>query len=261
VAERACVRPERAERDVVRDVSLALAPGEIVALVGPNGSGKSTLLASLAGALRPRAGTIRCEEADLYLLSARERARRLARLPQDPRCPDGLRVQELVAMGRYAHRPALSGLSARDRQAIREALQIVDMIDLRDRPVERLSGGERRRAWIALALAQEAPILILDEPTTALDLPHERELLDHLRAIRAERGVSILIALHDLEQAAALADRVALMYRGRLYAVGDAKDVLSTESLRDVFGVEAEIHRDPMLRIRVMRTATPLRGM
>jgi iron complex transport system ATP-binding protein len=247
--------------DALRDASLCIERGEVLALCGPNGSGKSTLLAALAGTLRPHSGEVRLEGGDLYRLSAHERAYRLARLPQEPRAPEGLSVEALVGMGRYAHRRKFLGPGREDRAAVRAALATVDLTDQRARLLERLSGGERRRAWLAMVLAQSAPLLLLDEPTAALDPRHTWEVLEHLVAIHRARGTTILLALHDLEDAARVADRIALVYRGRVYAVGKPKDILTREGLRDVFGIEAEVSYAGQLRIRVRGPADRIRGM
>jgi iron complex transport system ATP-binding protein len=260
-ARRVSVRHPRGTLDALRDASLRIERGEVLALCGPNGSGKSTLLAALAGTLRPHTGDVLLEGADLYRMPSRERAHRLARLPQDPRGPEGLPVETLVGMGRYAHRGRFAGPSREDRAAVRSALETVDLVDQRARPLERLSGGERRRAWLAMVLAQSAPLLLLDEPTTALDSRHSWEVLNHLVRIHRARGTTIALAIHDLEDAARVADRIALVYRGRVYAVGQPKDVLTPETLCDVFGVEAEVTYAGQLRIRVIRPADRIRGM
>jgi iron complex transport system ATP-binding protein len=260
-ARRIHVRHPSGEVDALRDASLRIERGEIVTLCGPNGSGKSTLLAALAGSLRPHTGEVLLGGEDLYAIAARERAHRIARLPQEPRGPEGLSVQALVELGRYAHRPRLAGMRREDRAAVRNALETVDLIDLRSRPLERLSGGERRRAWLAMVLAQSAPLLLLDEPTAALDPRHSWEVLDHLVRIHRMLGTTLVLALHDLEDAARISDRIALVYRGRVYATGAPKDVLTPETLRDVFGIETEVSVAGALRIRVFGPADRIRGM
>ena len=248
-----------AEADAVRDVSLSVQAGEIVALIGANGSGKSTLISALGGGLKPRQGKVRLGNRDLYKLRERARARALARLPQSPMAPSGLRVVELVATGRYAWRSSFAGLSRDDRRAISNGLLAVGMEDLRTRNLNHLSGGERRRAWIAMVLTQQTPLMLLDEPTAALDARHQLEVLAHLAEINRDRGTSMIVALHDLSQAAALAHRVAVMVRGRLYAVGRPAEVLTPETLRDAFGVEAEIQSQPRFRVSIHGVADPKR--
>lgn len=261
-ARRVHLRPAGSERDVVRDVSLAIAPGEIVALVGPNGSGKSTLLAALGRSLRPRHGAVEIAGTDVWRQRARAFARQVARLPQDPSCAEGVTVEQLVATGRHPHRRALAPASPADRSAVREAIGALALGDLRTRALATLSGGERRRAWIALVLAQETPVLLLDEPTAALDVRHQWDLLARLAAIHRERGVSIVVSLHDLEQAAALAQRVAVLHRGRLYAIGASERVLDEATLCDVFGVAARVAKDDgRLRVQVLGPADPVRTL
>jgi iron complex transport system ATP-binding protein len=261
-AERVHLRHAGAERDSVRDVSLAVEPGEVLALVGPNGSGKSTLLAGFARDLVPRSGRVLLDGRDVWKLPRRAFARAVARLPQDPAYPEGLRVEALVATGRYAHRGALLPLGPADRRAIREALGALDLADLRLRAVETLSGGERRRAWLAMVLAQGAGTLLLDEPTASLDVRQQWEVLLLLGRLNRERGTTLVVSLHDLEQAAAVAQRVAVLHRGRLYDVGAPERCIRPEMLRDVFGVDADVSKDDgFLRIRVRGPADPLRSL
>jgi len=256
------VRHASADRDSLRDVSLDIVPGEILVLVGPNGSGKSTLLAALGRALVPRLGTVRLGAQGLRAIAPRPFARQVARLAQFPACPDGATVEELVSSGRHAHRRALAGPSATDVAAVRDALRTVDLLDVRRRKVETLSGGERRRAWLAMALAQHAPVLLLDEPTAGLDLRQQCEVLALLTELNRQRGVTIAAVLHDLEHAAALAHRVAIVHRGRLYAVGPPDACVTPEALRDVFGIEANVVRDRHgLHVRVLGPARPLRHL
>jgi iron complex transport system ATP-binding protein len=261
-AERVHLRHVAAERDSVRDVSLSVGRGEVVALVGPNGSGKSTLLAGLARDLAPRSGRVLLGGRDAWRMPRRAFARAVARLPQDPSCPEGLRVEALVATGRYAHCGPLLPLGPDDRRAVREALAALDLGELRLRPVETLSGGERRRAWLGMVLAQGAEILLLDEPTASLDVRQQWEVLILLGRLNRERGVTLVVSLHDLEQAAALAHRVAVLHRGRLYDVGAPERCIRPEMLRDVFGVDADVTKDDgFLRIRVRGPADPLRSL
>lgn len=261
-AQRVQLRHPGAERDAVRDLTLALREGELLALVGPNGSGKSTTLAALARTLRPRAGSVQLADADVWRLGARPFARRVARLAQSPIAPPGLTVEGLVAAGRHAHRPLLGGETPADRRAVHDALAALDLLDFRRRPLETLSGGERRRAWLALALAQEGEILLLDEPTANLDLRAQWELMALLGRLHRERGLTIAVVLHDLEQAAALAQRMAVLHRGRLYEAGAPERVVREDMLRDVYGVDARVSKeDGSLRVRVLGPADPIRTL
>jgi len=235
------LRHPAAERDAVRDVYLEPRRGELLALVGPNGSGKSTLLGALAGHLRPRLGSVLAGDAPVSAHGRRALARELAFLPQSPGCPAGLTVEELVLGGRHAHLGLLGRPSRADFAAVESALAAVDLTDLRRRPVETLSGGERRRAWIAVSLAQGSELLLLDEPMSGLDLGHRFEIEELLLRLRRERGATMVVVLHDLASAVRIADRVVVLHRGRVYAAGAPAEVLTSEALADVFGVDAEI--------------------
>jgi len=232
------------ERTAVRDATLRVEPGEMLALIGPNGSGKSTLLRGLARLMRPRAGGVWLDGADLWSLSAREVARRLAILPQTPDAGLDLTVEELVARGRYPHQSLLRGLGARDLEVIAGAIADADLEGLRARPLGTLSGGERQRAWIALALAQEPRILLLDEPTAFLDARHSVEVMELLRRLQAG-GLTVLVVLHDLLLAARYADRVAALAEGRIVAEGAPESVFRPDLLTSVFGIEMALLEDP----------------
>jgi iron complex transport system ATP-binding protein len=247
----------------VRDLHLSVARGELVCLVGPNGSGKSTTLAGLGRELRPRRGEVRLSGVEVWSFGRREFSRRVARLPQEPRCPDGLTVQELVAAGRHPHLPLLGGWRPADREALEEALRAMELGDLRYRPMETLSGGERRRAWLAMVLCQQAEILLLDEPTNGLDIRHQWEVIELLRRFKKERGATLVVVLHDLEQAARLADRLAVFYRGRLYEDAPPASAMTPEMLLDVFHVATQVktESDGGPRIVVERAADPLRNL
>jgi iron complex transport system ATP-binding protein len=260
--ERIHARHPGVDRDVLRDVSVSVLPGEILVLLGPNGSGKSTLLAVMGGEIAPRSGRVLLEGADARGVSRRRFARRVARLPQEPACPEGLSVAALVACGRHPHRGLFAPHSPADRTAISRALAAMGLSDLAHRKVERLSGGERRRAWLAMVLAQEAEILLLDEPTAALDMGHQWEVLDVLARISRERAVAVVAALHDLEQAAAIAHRVAVMHRGRVYDAGPPERCLREDTIRDVYGVDVRtVEEDGDLRVRVRGPADPIRNL
>jgi iron complex transport system ATP-binding protein len=262
-AEGLHLRYPRSPHDAVRDVHLSVAKGELVCLVGPNGSGKSTTMAGLARELRPRSGSILLDGCDAWGMARREFARRVARLPQEPRCPEGLTVEELVSSGRNPHVPLLGGWHEADRCALHEALRAMDLLDLRRAPVETLSGGVRRRAWLAMVLCQQAELLLLDEPTTGLDMRHQWEVLELLRRVNRERGTTMIVVLHDLEQAAHLADRLAVFYRGRLYEDASPREVLNPEMLLDVFHVATEVVHPELgpPTIIVRHPADPLRNL
>lgn len=261
-ARRIHLRHPRGERDVVRDLSVGVRRGEVLALVGPNGSGKSTTLAALGGALEPRSGDVLLEGRPISTLGRRAFARRVARLPQAPACPEGLTVAELALCGRHPHRGFLDTPRSEDRQAVGAALRRVGLAELRHRRVETLSGGERRRAWIAMVLAQRAELLLLDEPTAALDLRQQHQVLDLLAEVNHRQGTSIVLVLHDLEHAARIAHRVAVLHGGRLYRVGSPPACIVPEMLRDVFGVAARVETDAgRLCVRVDGPADPTRRL
>ncbi len=230
----------------IEQLSLSFARGTITALVGPNGSGKSTVLKALARILAPRSGAVYLEGQAIARLPTREVARRLAILPQGPTAPDELTVRELVEQGRYPHAGPLRALDERDAKAIDEALVQTNMTALRFRRLDSLSGGERQRAWIALALAQATPILLLDEPTTFLDVGHQLEVLDLVRGLQQARQMTLVLVLHDLNQAARYAGRMVVLRAGRIVADGAPSAILTPSLLADVFRVRAEVLRHPV---------------
>ena len=242
-------------RAVVDGVDMAVDAGECLVLAGPNGSGKSTLLRGLARLMRPVGGTVLLDGRRLAEWPPRTLARRLAVLPQSPQSPGDLTVEQLVALGRYPHQAFLGLPSAADRAAIRTALEQTDLVELAGRPLSALSGGERQRAWIALTLAQEPELLLLDEPTAYLDMAHALAVLELVRRLNRERRLTVVMALHDLTQAARFADRVLLLRDGRVVAAGTPADVLTPHHIGEVFGVEAEI----MTTAEGLRVVVPVR--
>ncbi len=231
--------------DIVLGLDLLVHGGEITALVGPNGCGKSTLLKGMTRVLRPRAGTVYLDGAAIQRMPTKALARRLGLLPQTPVAPDGMTVRELVAQGRFPHQGWLQQWSPKDEEAVDRALDITGMKAMADRPVDELSGGQRQRAWIAMTLAQETEVLLLDEPTTFLDMAHQLEVLELLVRLNKEDGRTIVMVLHDLNQAARYAHRLVVMSQGRVFSVGSPAEVITPEMLREVFGVEARILVDP----------------
>ena len=217
----------------VNGISFALEPG-VTGLLGPNGAGKTTLLRLLSGSLVPREGEIRLDDRVLGELGDRERARALAVVPQSESSPFPVTVREMVGMGRYAHLGPWESVGTRDRAVVDEALERCAVAALAVRQLDELSGGERQRARIARALAQEAPVLLLDEPTAGLDLRYRMELFHLLQELRAD-GLALLVVTHDLNLAARFADRLLLLDRGRERAGGAPRDVLSRETLEDVY--------------------------
>jgi iron complex transport system ATP-binding protein len=230
-------------RTALADFNLSLAPGEIRALIGPNGSGKSTALQALAGLVRPAAGRAEIDGRPIQSLSRRQIARQLAFLPQQPTAPDEMTVEQLVRQGRFAHVGLLRGYGPEDEAAIAWALESTGLAGLAARGLSELSGGERQRAWISAALAQEARILLLDEPTSFLDIGYQIEVLDLVHRLSRERGVTIVMAIHDLNQALSIADRISLIDRGALVFDGEPAALATTGLIERVFRVKGRFVR------------------
>ncbi|MBN1529739.1 MAG: ABC transporter ATP-binding protein [Thermoleophilaceae bacterium] len=233
-------------RVAVSDVDLEVLEGAVTAIVGANASGKSTLLRGLARLLRPRSGSVLLDGADIATLRTREVARRIGLLPQAPVVPDAITVEELVARGRYPHQRLLRPMSREDRDEVERALAATGVEDLRDRLLDELSGGQRQRAWIAMVLAQETPLLLLDEPTTYLDLAHQIEVLDLLEDLNRGEGRTVVMVLHDLNQACRYASHVVALLDGRVHAVGRPAEIVDEELIETVFGVHARVVPDPV---------------
>ena len=237
--------PDGRRREVLSSVDLTLARGDLVALAGTNGSGKTTLLRLLTGVLQPDAGVVRFEGRPLRDWRRMDLARRVAVLPQQLDLPVGFRVAELVEMGRAPHARRLFASTEADERAVARALADAGALDLADRFAEELSGGERQRLLVAMALAQEPDLLLLDEPTLHLDLAHQVALLAAIRRLRDQRGLTVLAVLHDLNLAAAFAPRVAILDEGRVVADGPPAEVLSPDLVRRVFSVRVDEARTP----------------
>jgi iron complex transport system ATP-binding protein len=234
------------DRVVAEDIDLPVPPGRITAIVGANACGKSTLLKAMARLLPPRSGRVLLDGKDIHHLPTRQLARTLGLLPQSPLAPEGIAVADLVARGRHPHQGFLSRWTADDEEAVAEALRMTDIAGLADRAVDELSGGQRQRAWIAMALAQQTDILLLDEPTTFLDITHQVEVLDLLTDLNRQRGTTVVMVLHDLNLAARYADHLVAVAAGRVHASGPPADVLTAEVVRDVFALESRVVPDPV---------------
>ncbi len=231
---------------VSRRLSLTIEHGTRTALVGPNGSGKSTTLKTLARLIAPLRGAVYLSGEDINRLPTRQVARQMAILPQVHEVPAELTVMELVEQGRFPHVGALGMLRRRDDEAIQDAIGMTRLADFVHRPIDTLSGGERQRAWMALALSQQTDILLLDEPTTFLDVGHQLDLLELITGLNRDRGVTIVMVLHDLNHAARFSDRMIAMSGGDVVADGPPEEVLTPRLLRDCFGVEASVVNDPV---------------
>ncbi|QDH10724.1 ABC transporter ATP-binding protein [Nocardioides dongxiaopingii] len=230
---------------VVHGVSVELAPGQVTVLLGPNGSGKSTLLRALARLHGVTSGSVSLDGEDAAPLNAKAFARRVTLLSQSRPQPSGLDVRDVVAFGRHPHRGRLAPLGAADRAAIDRALEITGTAVMAGRPVDALSGGELQRVWLASCLAQETGVLLLDEPTNHLDLRYQVEILDLVRDLADEHGTALGVVLHDLDQAASVADRVVLLQDGRVRSSGTPEEVLDADVLSDVYGLPLRTRRDP----------------
>ncbi|MFF1540114.1 ABC transporter ATP-binding protein [Microbacterium sp. NPDC058269] len=235
---------------VVDGVDLALPEGSFTVILGPNASGKSTVLRALARVLKPEAGDVLFDGRALGEYGSKELARRMGLLPQDAIAPEGMRVADLVSRGRYPHHSALQRWTSTDDTATRDALAATNTADLAERYVDQLSGGQRQRVWVALLLAQQTPVMLLDEPTTFLDIAHQYELLDLLRTLNRQ-GKTVIAVLHDLNQAARYADNLVLMKEGRVVATGTPSALITAERVGDVFGIDAVVTPDPV-------TGTPM---
>ncbi|MEV7319539.1 ABC transporter ATP-binding protein [Streptomyces sp. NPDC093970] len=233
-------------RAVVEDLDLAVPTGRITAIVGANACGKSTLLRALARLLAPRSGSVELDGAALRSIPTRELARKLGILPQTPVAPEGLTVADLVGRGRSPHQTWWRQWSAADEEAVQAALAATELTDLADRPVDELSGGQRQRAWIAMAVAQGTPVLLLDEPTTYLDLAHQIDVLDLITDLNRREGRTVVMVLHDLNQACRYADHVIAMKAGRIVAEGPPAEVVTEAAVEDVFGLRCRITPDPV---------------
>jgi len=230
---------------VVRGVSLRVPAGEVVGLVGPNGSGKTTLVRAASRALRPTSGRVLVDGVDPYSISARRAARMVAVVPQDVVPAFSFTALEVAMMGRSPHRSAWHPGGPKDWAQVRDAMEATGVSKLADRPIEELSGGERRRVVLAQSLAQDTPVLLLDEPTTHLDLLHVVELVTVVRSLADDGGRAILAVFHDLNIAAATCDRLYVLSQGRVVTTGPPHEVLTRELLADVYGVDADVVEEP----------------
>jgi iron complex transport system ATP-binding protein len=233
-------------RTVVRGVDLEVPPGRITAIVGANGCGKSTLLRGLGRILRPTSGRVELDGEDLHQLRPRDVAAVLGLLPQQPVAPDGITVADLVARGRHPHQGPFRRWSTADADAVADALALTDTQDLAGRRVEELSGGQRQRVWVAMMLAQDPRLMLLDEPTTYLDIAHQVDVLDLLAELNASRGTTVVMVLHELNLAARYADHLVVMAEGRLLREGPPSAVLDEACVREAFGLEARVVPDPV---------------
>ncbi|MEV6391450.1 ABC transporter ATP-binding protein [Nocardia xishanensis] len=234
------------DRVIVDGLTLDITPGVITTVIGPNGCGKSTLLRSLGRLLRPRTGRILLDGKAISSMKTKDVARVVGMLPQTPVAPEGLTVADLVARGRHPHQSWIRQWSAADEAEVTTALEQTGIADLADRALDELSGGQRQRAWISMALAQGTDILLLDEPTTYLDLAHSLEVLDLVDRLHDELGRTVVMVLHDLNLAIRYSDQLIVMNAGRIVAQGSPADIVTAALLKEVFGLDASVLDDPV---------------
>ncbi|WP_267162937.1 ABC transporter ATP-binding protein [Halovenus salina] len=226
---------------VIEDETLVAEPGAVTALVGPNGSGKSTLLKGLAKQLTPKVGSVLVDDQDVFEMDTKELARKLGLLSQESTSPNSITVEDLVYHGRYPHRGFFETVTEEDQQAVNQAIERAGCGHLREREVGSLSGGQKQLAWIAMVLAQDTDVLLLDEPTTFLDMHHQLEVMEIIETLRDESDITVVVVLHDIEQAARLADRIVALKDGKIQARGTPEEVVTEELLADVFEIDAVV--------------------
>lgn len=229
------------QKQVIKDFSFHVAAGEIVSIIGPNGSGKSTLLKSIARMHPYDKGCIMLNNMNMKSMSSKDIAKKLCMLSQRNQAPNDITVQNLVSYGRYPHKKWFERLNDEDRQIVEWALEKTHLLPYKDRSISALSGGESQRAWIAMALAQRPQILLLDEPTTYLDIAHQHEVLQLVRELNEEMGMTVVMVLHDLNQAAAYSDKIIVIQEGYCKEIGSPKEVMTKQMIRDVYQMESEV--------------------
>lgn len=236
---------------VFEGLNLAIEEGKVTTIIGPNGCGKSTLLKTIGRILKKKQGSVYLQEQNMQDLSTKDIAKRLAILSQTPVAPGQLKVEELIAYGRYPHRNNVNRLTKKDEEMIEWALTVTNTISFRNRELAHLSGGQRQRVWLAMALAQETNILLLDEPTTYLDMAHQLEVLDIVKSLNEQHGCTVVMVLHDINHAARYSDQLIAMRQGVVMETGTPKEILSVDVMREVFRIDARIMEDPVTKTPV----------
>ncbi|MBE6050736.1 MAG: ABC transporter ATP-binding protein [Clostridium sp.] len=224
---------------IIEDMTLSIPKGEISIIIGGNGCGKSTLLKTIARINKPKNGDIFINDKNIKSIKEKNIAKEVAFLPQGPICPDGLTVRELVAFGRFPHQKMIGGLTSHDKEVIEWAIKETGLSEFADRGVENLSGGQRQRAWIAMTLAQETEIIMLDEPTTYLDMSYQLEVLQVLQKLNKEKKITVVIVLHELNNACRFANNIIGLKKGKIICQGRPMDVINKETLKEIYGIEA----------------------
>ena len=226
---------------IIEDLSLSIPKGKISIIIGANGCGKSTFLKTIARINKPKAGEIFINKKDIKKINEKNIAKEVAFLPQGPVCPSGLTVRELVAFGRFPHQKLIGGLNSHDKEVIDWAIKETGLSEFADREVENLSGGQRQRAWIAMTLAQETEIIMLDEPTTYLDMSYQLEVLEVLEKLNKEKNITVVIVLHELNNACRFADNIIGLKKGKIICQGKPMDVINKENLKEIYGIDASL--------------------
>lgn len=231
---------------VFEGLNLTIEEGKVTTIIGPNGCGKSTLLKTIGRILKKQQGTVYLQEQNMQNLSTKDIAKKLAILSQTPVAPGQLKVEELIAYGRYPHRNNVNRLTNKDEEMIEWALTVTNTMEYRNRELAQLSGGQRQRVWLAMALAQETNILLLDEPTTYLDMAHQLEVLDIVKSLNEQHNCTIVMVLHDINHAARYSDNLIAMRKGIIMQTGTPQEILSADVMRKVFNIDARIMEDPV---------------
>lgn len=231
---------------IVEGLTITIPTQAITAIIGPNGCGKSTLLKALARILIPEKGKVEVNEVDIHSQSTKEIARQIGLLPQNPRSPDGITVSDLIQRGRYPHQGIFRQWSREDEASVNNALSLTGLTNFSDKPIDELSGGQRQRVWIAMLLAQETPIMLLDEPTTHLDIAHQIEVLDLLKELTRQHNRTIVMVLHDINLAVRYADNLIAMRDGKVKTFGEPHNVVTAQMMHEVFSIQAQILQDPV---------------
>lgn len=248
------------ERWIVKNLSITIPDKKITTIIGSNGCGKSTLLKAITRIIPHQSGSVILDGENIAKENTRILAKKMAILPQTPESASGLTAGELVSYGRFPYQSGFGRLTKKDYEVIDWALEVTGTLDFKYRPVDSLSGGQRQRVWIAMALSQESDIIFLDEPTTYLDMAHQLEVLELLQKLNAEQGRTIVMVLHDINQAARFADYIIALKDGSIVKSGSAEEVISRDVLRDVFQIDAEIGRDPRTNKPMCITYNLLKG-
>ena len=231
---------------IIEGLDVAVPRGKVSVIIGGNGCGKSTLLKTLARLIKPQGGAVLLDGRDIHRLPTKKLAQQLGLLPQTSVAPEGIRVCDLVARGRYPYQTLFSGMGSADYEAVCEALDLMGIASLAERTVDELSGGQRQRVWIAMALAQQTDVLLLDEPTTYLDVAYQIEILDLMRDLNRRRGTTVVMVLHDINLSSRYADHMFALAKGELVTQGTPREVVTVDTMRRVFDLDCEIIDDPV---------------